>query len=149
MKGGKRGGGGWGGISARGLVEAGRLPASALEPSLHGPARSAAGGELPPPLRRGRQPNKTEARWLAQLAVDATVKRAVFEGVTLRLAEGVRYTPDVFVEYFDGGLGLDEVKGAFIRPDALVKLRIAVSQFPCFRWRLAQYRRGAWAVRTP
>jgi hypothetical protein len=82
------------------------------------------------------------------LTADPLVRRAVFEGVTLRLADGVRYTPDVFVEYADGVLGLDEIKGAFIRPDALTKLRIAVSQYPAFRWRLCQWRKGAWSITT-
>jgi len=95
---------------------------------------------------RGRQPNKTEGRWLAALAIDPMVKRVVYEGVTLRLADGMRYTPDVFVEYVDGSVGLDEVKGAFVRDTARVKYEWARQQFPAFRWRWCQFIKGKWYV---
>lgn len=136
---------GWGDALVQDLVARGRLPSAALS------GRPAAKASTPvaelPKLRRGRAPNKTETRWLQRLAADPSVLSATYEGVTLRLADGVRYTPDVFVVYRDGSLGLDEVKGAYVRPDALVKLRIAVSQYPAFRWRLAMWRRGEWLVR--
>ena len=52
-----------------------------------------------------------------------------FEGITLKLAEGVRYTPDFFVMNSNNELEVHEVKG-FWRGDALVKIKLASDLFP-------------------
>ncbi len=91
--------------------------------------------------------NKTEARYALRLAARRAageILQFAFEAITLRLADGVRYTPDFLVIYADHVLGLEEVKGAFVREDARIKFRVAVEQFPWFRWRWAQWARGEW-----
>jgi len=65
------------------------------------------------------------------------------EGVTLALGEGARYTIDFFTMLPDGTLQAIEVKGAYVRPDSLVKLRIAASMFP-FRFMMAQKTKDGW-----
>lgn len=52
-----------------------------------------------------------------------------FEGMTLRLADDTRYTPDFAVMHNDGHVEMVEVKG-FIREDALVKFKVAAERFP-------------------
>jgi len=69
-----------------------------------------------------------------------------YECVTLKLADGVRYTPDFLVIRGDGTAEFHEVKGGFIRDDARVKLRVAARQFPEFVFQLAQCTRGQWTV---
>ncbi len=99
-----------------------------------------------PAKGRGRQQNKTETRWQQALQADALVKEARYEAVTLRLANGVRYTPDFFVQYADGAHGFDEVKNAFVRDAARLKYEWARQQYPSFRWRWCQWARGRWNV---
>lgn len=68
-----------------------------------------------------------------------------YEGVTLVLADGVRYTPDYFVLLANRELECHEVKGGYIRPDSMVKLKLARSLFP-FRFRLCQKLRTGWEI---
>jgi hypothetical protein len=104
--------------------------------------------------RCGRQMNKTERRYATRLEAArqlGQVKRAVFEGVTLRIADRRRFTPDFFVVHAEADaagriLGFDEVKGSYAREDAMVKLEVAARMFPEFRFRLARYERGRWTV---
>lgn len=109
------------------------------------------------PRVRGRQPNKTEQRWLTRLAVDPTVKSYHYEGATLKLAglsgnggpaKLIRYTPDVLVEYVDGSMGFDEIKGAFVRDLAVSKYEWARQRYPGFRWRWCQWVGGQWRIST-
>lgn len=95
--------------------------------------------------------NKTEVRYALRLEARRAAGEIVefaFEAITLRLADGVRYTPDFLVVYGDHVLGLEEVKGAYVREDARIKFRVAVEQFPWFRWRWAQWARGEWTERS-
>jgi hypothetical protein len=52
-----------------------------------------------------------------------------FEGVTLKLADGCRYTPDFLVMLKDGRLEAHEVKGHW-QDDARVKIKVAAAQYP-------------------
>lgn len=52
-----------------------------------------------------------------------------FEGITLRIAKGVSYTPDFVVMLASGEIELHEVKG-YWRDDARAKTRVAAEQFP-------------------
>lgn len=72
-----------------------------------------------------------------------------FEAITLKLAEGLRYTPDFLVMRADGTLEIHEVKG-FWEDDALVKIKVAAEKFP-FRF-IAQQKvpkkdGGGWKAR--
>ena len=52
-----------------------------------------------------------------------------FEGITLRIAKGVSYTPDFVVMLASGEIELHEVKG-YWRDDSRAKTRVAAEQFP-------------------
>jgi hypothetical protein len=56
-----------------------------------------------------------------------------FEGLTLKLADDTRYTPDFVVMLKDGMIECHETKGHW-RDDALVKIKVASAQFP-FKFR--------------
>lgn len=66
-----------------------------------------------------------------------------YEGLTLKLADGVRYTPDFLVVENDGAMTLLEVKG-FMREAARLRLRIAVEMYPAFRWFLIWAKKGGF-----
>jgi len=91
--------------------------------------------------------NRTEAAYgehLASLQAREIVLWYTFEGMTFKLAEGVRLTPDFNVLYSDGRLVCVDVKGtttkkrasgekvkaAYIMDDARVKMRVAAQKFP-------------------
>lgn len=97
--------------------------------------------------------NKLETRWAQELefrrrAGDVAWYR--FEAMTLKLADGCRYTPDFLVcladgkDGADGTLELHETKG-FMRDDAQVKLRVCAEMYP-FRLRLVRRVKGNWVV---
>lgn len=81
--------------------------------------------------------NKTEARYCQRLEL---LKRAdeivdyCFEGITFKLADDTRYTPDFLVVLKDR-FECHEVKG-FIREDSFIKFKIAIKLFQWFRFRL-------------
>ena len=92
----------------------------------------------PPDLFGGM--NKLEATYAMSLEAKKRAGKIVlwrYERVTLKLADDTRYTPDFYVLELDGSVSLVEVKG-FMRDDALVKLKVAASQFPEFRFYLWQ-----------
>lgn len=99
--------------------------------------------------------NKTEAAFDAHLRANAM--RPLREGLTLRLGNGVRYSPD-FVVITDATNGhavpvceirCYEVKG-FMRDDAAVKVKVAASLFPLFAFYLVTKRTkkqgGGWSI---
>lgn len=76
--------------------------------------------------------NKTERAYATVL--DARVKAGEvrawhYEGLTLKLADDTRYTPDFFVVLADWTCELHEVKG-FWRDDAKVKTKVAARMYP-------------------
>ncbi len=76
--------------------------------------------------------NRTEAAYAArleELKAAGEILWHSFEGLTLRLADRTRYTPDFAVMRADGLLELHEVKG-FWRDDARVKIKVAAELFP-------------------
>jgi hypothetical protein len=68
-----------------------------------------------------------------------------YEGVTLKLAGDCRYTPDFFILLSNGEGEFHETKGAYIRDDAKVKLKVAAAQFP-FRFYLCQFKNREWTI---
>lgn len=112
---------------------------------------------------RSRQPNKTETRYaghLLQQSIIGTVRAYQFEAITLKLANGCRYTPDFMVTAanpFEAQLPtrqlptiyLDEVKGTrngkpYMTDDGRAKLLTAARLFPMFRFRLCWHVSGEW-----
>lgn len=93
--------------------------------------------------------NKTEQEYgtiLRARQLTGDILWYVYEGVTLKLADDTRYTPDFFVMLADGILEAHEVKGGYIREDAWQKLKIAASLFP-FVFRLCQKTGDGWSER--
>lgn len=88
--------------------------------------------------------NGTESEY-AQLFLGKLVHR--FEGVTLKLADDVRYTPDFMVIAEDGVVEFHEVKG-FWRDDARVKIAVAAETFPMFRFKAFSKlpKKAGWAM---
>lgn len=83
-------------------------------------------------------PNKTEAAFeiylRAMLDHNVTIIR---EGVTLHLGNGVRYTPDFYVQFESGTTAFYEVKG-FAREDAIVKIKVAARVFNKWKFYLVK-----------
>lgn len=78
------------------------------------------------------QMNKTEAAYasyLSELQAVGGILWHRFEGMTFRLADNTRYTPDFVVMRRDGQLEAHEVKG-YWQDDARVKIKVAAELFP-------------------
>lgn len=81
---------------------------------------------------KGGVMNPTETRYsqlLESMRLSGELLWWAFEGITLKLAEGSRLTPDFFVMRNDGTLECHEVKGRWIG-DAKTKMRVAAEKFP-------------------
>lgn len=82
-------------------------------------------------LKNGER-NKTEKAYedmLETMLYAGEILWYKFEGITLKLADNTRYTPDFFVMNSNGILECHEVKG-FWRDDAKVKIKVAAENFP-------------------
>ena len=95
--------------------------------------------------------NKTEqkySQYLDQLKHSGDVEDYWFEGLTLKLAENTRYTPDFLVLLPSGVLQLHEVKGAraIFKDDAKVKVKVCARMFP-FEMLVAYPKKGGgWDI---
>ena len=104
-------------------------------------------GESQPQGRKSRgvrRPNKTEAAYRAEvLGRRADLAAVHYEGLTLRMANGHRYTPDWVVVTEAGRVECHEVKGGYALPSQQ-RARLAFDQarveFPWIVW--------VWATRT-
>jgi len=71
------------------------------------------------------------------------------QSVTLKIANGCRYTPDEFCCFTDTGCEAWEVKG-FMRDDAAVKLKVAASLYPWITFhlvtKLPKKKGGGWNI---
>lgn len=92
--------------------------------------------------------NKTEAaysRRLESLKLAGEIKAWRFEALTFRLAHRCSYTPD-FMVVTRSEIQIHEVKGGYIREDALIKWKLAAELHPEFRFFLCRYVHGQWQV---
>lgn len=104
-----------------------------------------------PRIRQERLPNKTEAAFalhVRRLRPYSNLK--VYEqGITLRLANGVKYKPDVFTWSGDNEFEAWEVKG-FKREASIVRLKMAASVYPMITFYLVTKRKkqagGDWQI---
>jgi hypothetical protein len=92
--------------------------------------------------------NKTETRFYNEilkpmLHAGEIDKVGEHESITILLANGLRFRPD-FPTWKDGRLTFFEVKCAFIREDAKIKLKVAPSEYEHCRFILYQYIKGEW-----
>lgn len=111
---------------------------------------------------RGRAPmNKTETAFARILEARQRREEIVSfdrEGITLRWPDGMMYTGDFSVVTSLAPMGcttdtegaaqritIIEVKGAFLREDALVKFRAARANWPLYRFEMWQLAGGEWA----
>lgn len=89
--------------------------------------------------------NKTETAYsqtLDQRKLTAEVAAWWYEGITLKLAPDLRWTPDFLVMLGDGSLELHEVKG-FLEDHARAKIKVAAQHFP-FRIVIVRRKGGKW-----
>ena len=98
------------------------------------------------PRAAGRAPNKTEERFNREMLLG----RGKYEGLTLHLPSGVKYTPD-FVFEDDGKVYLAEVKGGYHLPThgrSVMAFKIACAEFPMFGFVFAELCRDGrtWKV---
>lgn len=92
--------------------------------------------------------SKLEAEYAQMLEAQARsglIKSWMYEGITVRLADGVRFTVDFNVLALDGSLSMVETKG-FLREAARVRLLVAARMFPMWSWFLVRKKRGAFVV---
>jgi hypothetical protein len=76
--------------------------------------------------------NRTEQAYsdhLDALKARGEIEWFTFEGMTFKLAEGSRYTPDFTVLFPDGSMQIHEVKGRWL-DDAKTKIKVASDKFP-------------------
>lgn len=100
----------------------------------------------------GKGMNKTEEEFFEFAKYDLSIiypDAAWFaQAITLKIANGVRYTPDVAVMYA-GGVAFYEVKG-FLRDDAAVKIKVAAHQYRLSKFFLVTKRNrkagGGWQI---
>ena len=97
----------------------------------------------PKPSHTPGKLNKTEQEFADRLNNLSEIQYWQFESLTFKLGHRCTYTPD-FVAVTQDEIRIYEVKGGFIREDAIVKFKAAADKFPQFRWILAQKKRGQW-----
>jgi hypothetical protein len=104
----------------------------------------------PPPRKKvirqsSKGPNKTELRFEQDfLKYDQSIRSYDFEAIVLKLANGCVYRTDWFVHRKDGQIEIHEVKGGFAYEDSLVKLKVAASKYPMFKFFIHQWKGGEW-----
>lgn len=97
------------------------------------------------------QMNKSEAAYATALEAARNAQEIVwyqFEGITLKLADGCRYTPDFAVLRADGVMEMHEVKG-YWQDDAKSKIKVAAEKFPfVFKavYKQAKKDGGGWRI---
>ena len=100
--------------------------------------------QKPKPAHTPGKMNKTEQEFAHKLSAMEDVLYWQFEALTFKLGHNCRYTPD-FIAVTQDEIRVYEVKGPYIREDAMVKFKAAADKFPQFRWIMAQKKRGQWA----
>lgn len=98
-----------------------------------------------------RQPNKTETRFeLERLQLWQRlghIDKYEYEAVTLKIANGCRYTPDWWALADDGRTLFYEIKArGMIWDDAIVKLKVAAAQFAAYEFWLCAWDKNGWTV---
>ena len=94
--------------------------------------------------------NQTEARYAGYLdgmKHTGEVVAWAYEAMKLRLADKTFYTPDFVVIRADGGIELHEVKGHW-EDDARVKIKVAATQHPWFRFLAVKAGKTGWQYET-
>jgi hypothetical protein len=112
-------------------------------------------GAVAPPAQIIRQSrkgmNKTERRFeIERLQVWRSMGQILeydYEAVTLKIANGCRYTPDYWVITNDGRTQFYEIKARkMIWDDAIVKLKVAAAIYDTYEFWLCAWDRNGWTV---
>jgi hypothetical protein len=132
------------------LPDAVRARVDAIDRAGRQPAEPASDAVAVRRRRPGRQPNKTETAYRGEvLARRQGVAAVHYEGITFRMANGHRYTPDWIVVTAAGRVECHEVKGGYAL-HSQQRARLAFDQarveFPCFVWVWAVRNGRAWVV---
>jgi hypothetical protein len=91
--------------------------------------------------------NATEQSYFAVLQGSVRADDVIlFEQIKLRLADKTWYTPD-FCIVSSEGISFHEAKG-WMRDDAAVKIKVAASQYPMFKFFIAKKIKGGWDVKA-
>lgn len=130
----------------------------ALNPHLYEQPSATTVKPVEQPQKRGkrrREMNATEREFSLMLQRQMDEGRIInwdYEGLTLRWADGMRYTPDfvVIVSVAPAGathvcLRLIEVKGAYAWQKDVVKFRAARANWPLFEFEFWQKDANGWA----
>lgn len=117
-----------------------------FQPQIVAPAQSAKVQKM---IRTSKM-NGTESQYA--LILEAMKRRGdiadyQFEGMTIRLADNCKYTPDFFilVSLVPLKIRFAETKGAHIWDDSKVKFKVAKEQNPWAEWEMHQRKQGEWA----
>jgi hypothetical protein len=98
-----------------------------------------------------RQPNKTEQSAMTMLGYEFSGCKIVYEGITLRLDNSMKYTPDVNVHLPDGKILLVEVKNAGFKHASYGRSKMAFSQckldYPQFEYRWMVKDKSEWTIK--
>jgi hypothetical protein len=84
------------------------------------------------------------------LKLGKDVTRFVYHPFTIQLAQKKAYTPDFLIEFPDGRIQVEEVKGHLKMKnarDSITRLHVAAAKLPMFDWRLTMRIRGQWEER--
>ncbi len=99
-------------------------------------------------------PNKTESEYARLLALEFPGASITFEGLTFKLRNSHRYTPDWIVNSGDGQVVCVEVKARGkngFRFASYGRARLAFDQakldWPNYQWRWAEKHNGIWEVK--
>lgn len=105
-------------------------------------------------LALGRLPagvmNKTERQHADNLSSMVACREVIwygFEVVKFMIGERCWYSPDFMVQLSDRTMEIHEVKGGYVRDDAMVKLKAAAHIYPQFRFVMMQKTRHGWERR--
>ena len=106
--------------------------------------------KVEPARRRRREPNKTETAYRAEvLERRGDVTEIRYEGLTFRMQNGHRYTPDWLVVGDTGQIECHEVKGRYAL-QSQQRARLAFDQarveYPWFEWVWATRVKRGWDV---
>src|SRR5690606_31817248 len=108
--------------------------------------------KAPPPPAIERPGPKFKSKLEAEYAQMLEAPRAAgqirdwhYEGITIKLADGVRFTVDFNIIGHDGSLSMVETKG-FMREAARVRLAVAARMYPMWSWFLVRKVKGAFIV---
>ncbi len=99
------------------------------------------------PKRKSKGMNKTETRFselLDEQKKCGLIAGYEFEGITVKLADGSRYTPDFAIMENRGTIWFVETKCEFIREAAMVRFKVAKSKWTQFKFELWQWKNSEW-----